>query len=172
MSKRILLLTLLFAFGSGKSFCQNTPAPANDLGIQYLGHVAVRVTDLRAALHFYCDQLGLPEVFRINRPSGSVLLVYLRVNNNNYVELLPGDSPTTAGPSKLSGPHMGFYVKDLQASLHALQANGYPLPEDAFQKAAKVLGDGTVMYFIHDPDGNGIELSQMLPDSKQAKSQR
>ncbi|HLY62277.1 MAG TPA: VOC family protein [Terriglobia bacterium] len=171
MRKRIILFTLLFAFGNGNAFCQNGSAPANDLGIQYLGHVAVRVTNLAAALHFYCDELGLPEIFRINRASGSVLLVYLRVNNNNFVELLPGDKSST-DPAPLSGPHMGFYVKDLQASLHALQAKGYPLPEDAFTKAAKVLGDGTVMYFIHDPDGNGIELSQMLPDSKEAKSQR
>jgi len=172
MRKRIILFTLLFAFGNGNAFCQNDSAPANDIGIQYLGHVAVRVTDLRAALHFYCDELGLPEIFRINRPSGSVLLVYLRVNNNNFVELLPGTDKPNEGPTKLSDRHLGFYVKDLQASLHALQAKGYPLPEDAFKTAAKVLGDGTVMYFIHDPDGNGIELSQMLPDSKEAKSQR
>lgn len=172
MSKRIILFTLLFFLGNGYSFCQDNSAPANDLGIQYLGHVAVAVSDLGAALHFYCDQLGLTEVFRLNRPTGSVMLVYLRVNNNNFVELLPGAEKSSAGPTNWSNPHLGLYVKDLQATLRALQARGYPLKDDAFKRATKVLGDGTLAYFINDPDGNGVELSQMLPDSKEAKSQR
>ena len=71
MGKRIILFALLFVFGNGNSFCQDNSTPANDLGIQYLGHVAVAVSDLGAALHFYCDQLGLTEVFRLNRPTGS-----------------------------------------------------------------------------------------------------
>jgi lactoylglutathione lyase len=172
MSKRIILFMLLFVFGNGNSFCQDHSTPANDLGIQYLGHVAVVVSDLGAALHFYCDQLGLTEVFRLNKRTGSVMLVYLRVNNNNFVELLPGAEKLSAGATTWSGPHLGFYVKDLQATLRTLQARGYPLKDDAFKRAAKVLGDGTVAYFINDPDGNGVELSQMLPDSKEAKSRR
>jgi quercetin dioxygenase-like cupin family protein len=59
--------------------------------------------------------------------------------------------------------HMGFAVKDLAATLHALKDRGYPLEADAFDKASKVAGDGTKYYFISDPDGNHIELSELDP---------
>lgn len=172
MSKWIILL-LLFAFGNGKSFCQNDSAPANDAGIQYLGHVAVAVSDLGTAMHFYCDQLGFTEVFRLDGPNGSPMLVYLRVNNNNFVELFPGAEKQSGEATKQAGlRHLGFFVKDLQATLRILKARSYPLPDDAFKQADEVRADGTFLYFIKDPDGNAIELSQMLPDSKQAKSRR
>ena len=173
MRRRVILLALLFAFGNGNSFCQNDSAPTNDVGIQYLGHVAVAVSDLGSAMHFYCDQLGLTEVFRLNGPTGSPMLVYLRVNNNNFVELFPGSEKQSGGVPKQTGlRHLGFFVRDLQATLRTLQTRGYPLPEDAFKQAAQVRADGTFLYFIKDPDGNGIELSQMTPDSKQAKARR
>jgi lactoylglutathione lyase len=101
------------------------------------------------------------------------MLVYLRVNNNNFVELFPGSEKQSRGAPKQTGlRHLGFFVRDLQATLRTLQTRGYPLPEDAFKQAAQVRADGTFLYFIKDPDGNGIELSQMTPDSKQAKARR
>ncbi len=162
---------LLYSFGIGYAFCQND-SPPRDVGIQYLGHVGIGVSDLDKAMHFYCDQLGFTEVFRLPA-HGSPMLVYLRVNNNNFVELFPGSEKRTESGSKRTGlQHLGFWVKDLQTTLRTLQARGYPIPEDAFKRAAQVMADGTFLYFIKDPDGNAIELSQMLPDSKQAISQR
>jgi hypothetical protein len=61
-------------------------------------------------------------------------------------------------------------VEDLQAALHALKNKGYPLPDDAFDKASKIAGDGTVYYFVNDPDGNHIELSQLGPECLQVKA--
>ena len=143
------------------------------MGIQYLGHVAVGISDLGRAMHFYCDQLGLTEAFRLNGPTGAPTLVYLRVNNNNFVELFPGAEKQTGDATRQTGlRHLGFFVKDLQATLRTLQSRGYALPDDAFKQAAQVRADGTFLYFIKDPDGNTVELSQITPDSKQAKSRR
>jgi lactoylglutathione lyase len=173
MRIRITPLVLLIIVFSINAVSQSGSAPSNEVGIQYLGHVAVGVSDLTRALHFYCDQLGLTEVFRLTSPTGVPMLVYLRVNNDNFVELFPGAEPQPAVPSKQPGlRHLGFFVKDLQATLHALQTRGVSLPDDAFKQAAEVRADGTYLYFIKDPDGNPIELSQMLPNSKQAKSRR
>jgi len=123
-------------------------------------------------MHFYGNQLGFTEVFRLPA-HGSPFLVYLRVNNNNFIELFPGSQKQSESEAKRTGlQHLGFRVKDLQTTLRTLQARGYPMPEDAFKKAVQVMPDGTFLYFIKDPDGNAIELSQMLPDSKQGKSQR
>jgi catechol 2,3-dioxygenase-like lactoylglutathione lyase family enzyme len=83
--------------------------------------------------------------------------------------LFPGKkkpSPTESSSSN----HLGLFVKDLQATLHALKERGYPLPDDAFQKATKVQADNSLLYFIKDPDGNKIELSQLRPDSLQLTS--
>lgn len=173
MLKRMIFLTVLLTLGSSTLFCEVDSVPTNSAGIQYLGHAAVSVSDIAKSIHFYGDQLGLTEIFRMTRPDGVLWIVYFRVNNNNFVELFPGAEKRSEVPTKQAGfNHLGFFVKDLQGTLHILQDRGYPLPADAFKEAAKVRADGTMMYFIKDPDGNLIELSQILPDSKQAKSRR
>ncbi|MCI0628980.1 MAG: VOC family protein [Acidobacteria bacterium] len=170
---RTVFVCFLLAFCSGDLVGRSETVPTNEMGIQYLGHVALGVTDLDKALRFYRDQLGLTEVFRLNKPSGSPLLVYLRLNNNNFIELFPGaEKQTQAEIGRTGLLHLGFFVKDLQATLRTLRQRGYHLADDAFKQAAQVRADGTFLYFIKDPDGNSIELSQITPDSKQAKSRR
>ena len=172
MAARSIILALFITALSALSFAQSAATANDDGGIEYLGHVAVGVSDLGRAMHFYCEQLGLTEVFRLPA-TGSPMLVYLRVNNNNFVELFPGAQKQAGGaPNDTGLRHLGFFVKDLQATLRSLKAKGFSLPDDAFQKAAEVRADGTLLYFIKDPDGNAIELSQILPGSKQAKSRR
>jgi len=140
--------------------------------VESLGHVGLAISDAQPALHFYIDQLGLKEAFRLNRPDGSPSLIYLRVaDTNTFVELFPGrETPTPAGTTTVN--HLGLFVKDLRATLHALKDRGYPLPDDAFEKAKKVQADNTLLYFIKDPDGNKIELSQLRPDSLQVTSRK
>ena len=140
--------------------------------VESLGHVGLPISDLQPALHFYVDQLGLKEAFRLNHPDGTPSLIYLRVaDTNTFVELFPGRIKTApAGAPTVN--HLGLFVKDLQATLHALKDRGYPLPDDAFEKAKKVQADNTLLYFIRDPDGNKIELSQLRPDSLQVTSRK
>ena len=138
--------------------------------VESLGHVGLAISDLQPALHFYVDQLGLKEAFRLNRPDGTPNLIYLRVGDTDtFVELFPG-AKTPSPPGTKTVNHLGLFVKDLQATLHALKDRGYPLPDDAFEKAKKVQADNTLLYFIKDPDGNKVELSQLRPDSLQVTS--
>ena len=44
--------------------------------MKYL-HTMVRVTDLDASLHFYCDLLGLEEMRRMENEAGRFTLVFL-----------------------------------------------------------------------------------------------
>lgn len=71
------------------------------VGIISLTHVGVPVTDLQRALHFYVDQLGMKEAFRLNKADGSPMLIYLHVGNSNtFVELFPGrKAPTSSAPT-------------------------------------------------------------------------
>ena len=145
-------------------------ADSKETNLISLGHVGMAISDLQPALHFYIDQLGLKEAFRINDPNGTPSLIYLRVaNTDTFVELFPGKKKTT--PAETSSiNHLGLFVKDLQAELLNLKDRGYPLPNDAFEKARKVQVDNTLLYFIKDPDGNKVELSQLRPDSLQVTS--
>jgi len=145
-------------------------ADSSDSNLISLGHVRLEISDLQPALHFYVDQLGLKEAFRLSGADGKPWLVYLRVGNTDtFVEIFPGKKKTSpAETSKIN--HLGLFVKDLQAELHQLQDRGYPLPADAFEKAKKVQADNTLLYFIKDPDGNRVELSQLRQDSLQVTS--
>ena len=160
------LIFVLVGLMASKLYCAENPVPI----VAFLGHVGLDVSDLKPALHFYVDQLGLKEAFRFTRANGAAWLVHLRVaDTNTFVELFPGrKKPGTAESSSIN--HFGLFVTDLQATLHALKDRGYPLPEDAFEKASKVQADNTLLYFIKDPDGNRIELSQLRPDSLQVTS--
>jgi catechol 2,3-dioxygenase-like lactoylglutathione lyase family enzyme len=161
----VVLPAWLLAAGTTGAFAQNS-----GIGLRSLGHVGIAVSDLDRALHFYVGQLGLKETFRLNHPDGSPMLVYLQVGNSStFVELFPG-TKTASSPALPRVYHFGFFVTNLQTTLHKLQARGYALPADAFKKAAKVQADGTLLYFVYDPDGNRIELSQATPASYQAKA--
>jgi lactoylglutathione lyase len=168
--KRRVTVGLLAVF----LFLLNTKAhstdDSNSTGIVSLVHVGIGVSDLTKALHFYIDQLGFKEAFRLNKADGSPMLIYLKVRNSDtFVELFPNaKNPLAPAPPMVY--HMGFMVEDLQAALHALKNKGYPLPDDAFDKASKIAGDGTVYYFVNDPDGNHIELSQLGPECLQVKA--
>src|SRR5260370_34171149 len=112
------LVILLFAIGTGRRLSASDPEPVNEVGIQYLGHVALAVSDVEKALHFYTYQLGLKEAFRLKKPDGSLMLIYLRVNDNNFVELFPASGKQPAPEPGQSGfRHLGLFVKYLQATL-------------------------------------------------------
>ena len=162
------LMFVLMGAGAAVSYGADNAAPI----VESLGHVGLGISDLAPALHFYVDQLGLREAFRLKRPDGTAWLIYLRVaDSNSFIELFPGSKKPSAAAASSSN-HLGLFVRDLQATLRALKDRGYPLPADAFEKAAKVQADNTLLYFIKDPDGNRIELSQLRPDSLQVTSRK
>jgi lactoylglutathione lyase len=130
-----------------------------------VGHTAFRVTDLQRSLNFYCGKLGLREAFRLEREGRpSPWIVYLQVAENAFVELfpVPNDVVAPADP-KASYSHYCLTVDDIRATLREFAARGLEITgEPTFGL------DGNWQYWVTDPDGNRIELMQMMPDSKQA----
>ena len=84
-----------------------------------LGHPAFRVHDLQKSLDFYA-LLGLRESFRLNRPNGELMLVYLHIAGDRFLELFPGgaspDSATTG-----SFMHICLVTDDLHAMVEQLR---------------------------------------------------
>ncbi|WP_394169632.1 VOC family protein [Saccharospirillum alexandrii] len=119
--------------------------------MKYL-HTMIRVTDLDASLHFYCDLLGLQEVRRKDVPAGKFTLVFLATEPGEpEVELTYNwESDEVLGGGRNFG-HLAYRVDDIYALCQHLQDNGVAIlrpPRDGH------------MAFVRSPDNISIELLQ------------
>jgi lactoylglutathione lyase len=130
-----------------------------------IGHVAIRVKDIDRTLDFYIGKLGFSEMMRLDR-DGRLWLLYLRITDDQYLEVFPEAAGDRASPAEANGlNHLCLTVNNIDAAVAELAKAGIPL------RSPKKLGaDGNMQAWIEDPDGNRIELMQMAPDSLQAKA--
>ncbi|KAB0677414.1 VOC family protein [Aureimonas leprariae] len=138
------------------------------LTVQSIAHVAIRVKDLDRSLEFYAGKLGFREMMRLPKPDGSpgVWLVYLRITDDQFLEIFPDSEGERAPDPKLIGyNHMCFAVPDLEASVRELEALGIERTRPAIKAV-----DGNWQTWIEDPDGHRIELMQMAADGMQAQA--
>jgi lactoylglutathione lyase len=130
-----------------------------------IGHTAYRVRDLEASLDYYCNKLGLQEMFRLDR-DGAVWLVYVRVTDNAFIELFPnGNDEVAQTPTTRGYTHLCMNVDDMDRTLKELASRGLEITGEPKQGR-----DGNIQYWIADPDGNRIELMQMGANSLQAQA--
>ena len=125
--------------------------------MRYL-HTMVRVSNLEAALDFYCAKLGLKEVRRTANEKGRFTLVFLATPEDTerggekspMVELTWNwDEQSYAGGRNFG--HLAYAVKDIYALCDRLMAQGVTInrpPRDGY------------MAFIRSPDGISVELLQ------------
>jgi lactoylglutathione lyase len=129
--------------------------------LRYL-HTMVRVQDLDASLHFYCDLLGLQEVRRVENEAGRFTLVFLTAPKNleqstaercPEVELTYNWDPETYQGGRNFG-HLAYEVDDIYAACQTLMDGGVVINRPP--------RDGN-MAFVRSPDGISIELLQEGP---------
>ena len=133
--------------------------------ITQIGHTAYRVRDIDASLDFY-TRLGLKEAFRLFRDDGTLWIVYLQLNASQFIELFPGATDRVElSPQTIGYAHLCLCVDDIETTTAAIVAAGIPL-----DRPVRRGGDGNFQAWVVDPDGNRIELMQIMPDSLQAKS--
>ena len=110
--------------------------------------------------------LAARELFRLNQDDGSLMLVYVRVTDTQYLEFFPngqGDGPAPRTAVGLN--HICLAVSDLDRTVAELTARGVEITQ-----AIKYGRDGNRQAWIADPEGNRIELMEMAADSKQAEA--
>ncbi|ALJ07550.1 MAG: VOC family protein [Brevundimonas aurantiaca] len=129
--------------------------------MRYL-HTMVRVRDLDASLHFYCDLLGLQEVRRTENEAGRFTLVFLAAPKNleqsaaersPELELTYNWDPETYQGGRNFG-HLAYKVDDIYAACQRLMDGGVVINRPP--------RDGN-MAFVRSPDGISIELLQDGP---------
>lgn len=131
-----------------------------------IGHVAFRISSLEKSLDFYCNKLGFREAFRLEQEGKpSPWIVYIQIAPGHFIELFPIAAPETLAStnSESSYSHFCLLVDDLAATLRDLAARGLEVPGSPIQGL-----DHNWQYWIKDPDGNAIELMQIMPASPQA----
>jgi lactoylglutathione lyase len=134
-----------------------------NLGISQIAHWALKVHDLQRSLAFYRDTLGFKEMMRINQDDGQLMLVYLRVTDEQFVELFPRGHGTSAPDEETTSMHhVCLQVASIAETAAALTGAGVPL-----FRHPKLGLDGNNQCWIKDPDGNRIEFMQMLPGNMQ-----
>lgn len=127
--------------------------------MQFL-HSMIRVTDLKASVHFYCDLLGLIETNRYESEKGRFSLVFLAAPNDleqakekqsPLIELTYNWDPQEPYTTGRAFGHMAFRVDDIYALCNQLQNSGVIInrpPRDGH------------MAFVKSPDNISIELLQ------------
>ena len=112
-----------------------------------LDHVSVIITDVERSRRFYRDLLGLRE---INSPRTFDFVVIWFEIDGQQLHLLLKDQADTTSPR-----HFALRVSDVAAARRYFQGLGIPTQETT-------LIPGADRFFIHDPDGNRIEIIQWL----------
>lgn len=128
------------------------PSRPRILGV---AHMALYVSDLQKARQFYEDFLGYEEPYVLKREDGSVRIVFIKINEDQYIELFR-ENPKQDG--HLS--HISFYTDSAEAMRKYLAAHGVKVPDKVPKGRI-----GNSNFNIVDPDGHTVEIVQYEPDS-------
>lgn len=120
--------------------------------MKYL-HTMVRVTDIDASLHFYCNLLGLKEIRRFDNEQGKFTLIFLAPEGQEDAQLeltYNWDSDEVYTGGRNFG-HLAYRVDNIYDTCEKLMDGGVTInrpPRDGH------------MAFVRSPDGISIELLQ------------
>jgi lactoylglutathione lyase len=112
----------------------------------------VRVLDLDASLHFYCDLLGLKEVRRKEVPQGKFTLIFLAAKDSEHeIELTYNWDETTPYSDGRNFGHIAVRVDNIYDTCQRLMDAGVTI------NRPPRCGH---MAFVRSPDGISIEILQ------------
>ncbi|MGB9606841.1 MAG: VOC family protein, partial [Bryobacteraceae bacterium] len=126
---------------------------AAELPIAGLASAGFRVSDLEAARRFYTGLLGLEEAFELASPGGRLERVFLKVNDEQFIELLPGLAP---GQNERLA-HIAIQCRDVRRLHRYLEEHGLkPAP-------VETRADGNPGFWLKDPGGTRLEFVEYAP---------
>ena len=147
-------------------------------GVEGLAHVGITVSDMERSKRFYCELLGFSCYYELEleKPEGTMKLAFLRCEDCAIELVCP---PSPAQPVHAAKPpcHLALRVTGIEELVQTLKE------ADVVFETAQVLFHetmfgGTKFVFFAGPDGERIELSevlhrtmeQMSPDELEARA--
>jgi catechol 2,3-dioxygenase-like lactoylglutathione lyase family enzyme len=130
-----------------------------DLDVVDLDHVAIRVSDLDAALDFYHDLLGMEIRDRERFDQGEVPYVAV-VAGGRHIHLVPTDDPIDVGSDHLClllRSNSLETEREIEELLTGLRAAGVTVEDGEPYKRYGAYGRDWAVY-VRDPDGRRVEL--------------
>lgn len=132
--------------------------------IKSIAHLAFHVNDMEKSLKFY-EAFGIKKVFSITNDNGEPWIEYLKVADGQFIELFyvkEHFDPLPMWKNKYYA-HLCLAVDDIHAAAKTVVDAGYKLETQPSKGK-----DNNWQCWTCDPDGNAIELMQIMPDSLQA----
>lgn len=126
-----------------------------------LGHPAFACNGLETTLDFYA-RLGIHESFRLLRDYGSLILIYLHIAGDRFIEVFPNGPSAKERSGKQSFMHICLAVDDIAEFVEEIRERGIVIDIEPQMGL-----DFNIQAWITDPDGNKIELMQYSPESPQ-----
>ena len=119
--------------------------------IQSLGHVVLKVRSQEQAEAFYNGILGMPIAARLERYA----MTFFSFGNHHDFAIMAVGQDAESTPDRATGlSHVAFKIGD---NLDELRATKLSLEEAGIAVRARDHGVTQSLY-LHDPDGNAIEL--------------
>jgi catechol 2,3-dioxygenase-like lactoylglutathione lyase family enzyme len=150
----VLLSQGLQAQGGGAA----PPSPPADLPILGLAGITFRVIDVDKARRYYQGVLGFAEAFALKDAAGRLSSVFFKVNDDQYVEVVPGLEP--GGLNRQV--RVVIQSSDLNR-LHGIYASRGLSPTPIAKGP-----DGNPVFRIIGPDNAAIDFVQYVAGSQQA----
>lgn len=118
-----------------------------------VAHMALGVSDIEKSRVFYKDFLGFGEPYDLKNADGSLSLTFIKVNDQQYIELFPGLKPNE---DRLR--HISFYTDNAEQLRQYLLAQGIKAPNKVNQVRI-----GNTSFNVTDPEGHTVEFTQYEP---------
>jgi len=117
-------------------------------------HFSIPVSDLEASKRFYTEILGLTFL----RESPAYQLIFLQAGKDHVV-LAKSDTPIKPNAEGGRRVHHAFAIEPAayESAKAYLQENGVKIVDEENRTSGTFPGR---QFYIHDPDGNVIELSE------------
>ena len=172
MARRKVLIALLVFLVAGQALTaqrggragadgQAAPAApaAPEVPIVGLAGIGFRVSDLTKARGYYQGVLGFAEAFSTKDQSGRVASVYFKINDDQYVEVVPDLKP---GELRRQARVM-FQSSDLK-KLHAIYTERGLTPTPITTGP-----DGNPVFRVPGPSGAKLDFIEYVPGSQQGQ---
>ena len=126
--------------------------PEEEIKFHRMGHIALKVRDLKKSEDFYVKVMGMKPVWRTE---GEIAFLECGGDDLALIQIPKDKLPDYSGAEKGLLDHFGFRVKSREGVDKAA--------EEIKGKGVKIFGpvdhrDGSRSFYFPDPDGNQIQI--------------